>query len=81
VPFVTGATVSIGSRLREERKRLGLTQEALGQLGSVRRQAQLLYEKDLFVPDANYLAAIAAAGVDVLYVITGRKEGADVVRE
>jgi len=63
--------MSLGARLREERKRLGLTQDALGQIGGVRKQAQLLYEKGSFVPDANYLAAIAATGVDILYVITG----------
>jgi len=73
VCLTTNTRMSIGSRLREERKRLGLTQESLGQIGGVRKQAQLLYEKDSFVPDANYLAAIAATGVDVLYVLTGKR--------
>jgi len=60
-------------RLREERIRLGLTQEGLGKIGSVRVQAQRLYEQDKFSPNGNYLAAVADAGVDVLYVITGKR--------
>jgi len=60
-------------RLREERTRLGMTQDALGQIGGVRVQAQRLYEQDKFSPNGNYLAAVANAGVDVLYVITGHR--------
>lgn len=76
---------SLGSRLREERERLGLNQEAFGQIGGVNRNSQAKYEKDLRQPDAGYLAAVAAVGVDVLYVITGQrtphKEEALSVRE
>jgi len=68
--------MSCGERLREERQRLGLTQTALGEAGGVRVQAQRLYEQDKRNPDTKYLAAIAASGVDVLYVITGRREKA-----
>ncbi|UUC95622.1 MULTISPECIES: helix-turn-helix domain-containing protein [Comamonas] len=66
--------MGIGSRLREERERLGLNQEGFGQLGGVRKQAQLLYEKDERKPDSEYLAAVAAAGVDVLFVLTGQRQ-------
>jgi transcriptional regulator with XRE-family HTH domain len=66
--------MGIGSRLREERERLGLNQEGFGQLGGVRKQAQLLYEKDERKPDSDYLVAVAAAGVDVLFVLTGRRQ-------
>ena len=59
--------MGIGARLREERERLGLNQEGFGQLGGVRKQAQLLYEKDERKPDSDYLVAVAAAGVDVLF--------------
>jgi len=55
----------------EERKRLYLTQEELGARGGVRQQSQYLYEKGERKPDSGYLAAVAAAGVDVLYVVTG----------
>ena len=68
--------MGIGSRLREERDRLGMNQEGLGLLGGVRKQAQLLYEKDERKPDSDYLVAVAEAGVDVLYVLTGKRQDA-----
>lgn len=63
---------TFGERLRAERERLGLSQVAFGELGGVQKVAQINYEKDKRKPDAEYLAAIAAAGVDVLYVLTGQ---------
>ena len=68
--------MGIGARLREERDRLGMNQEGFGLLGGVRKQAQLLYEKDERKPDSDYLAAVAEAGVDVLYVLTGKRQDA-----
>jgi len=65
--------LNIGTRLREERERLGLSQEALGVIGGVRKLAQFNYEKGDRQPDAAYLAAVAAAGADVLYILTGRR--------
>lgn len=62
-----------GVRLREERERLGMSQEAFGAMAGVRKQAQLLYEKGERSPDARYLSAIAAAGTDVLYILTGQR--------
>lgn len=64
---------SIGNRLREERERLGLKQEAFGQIGGVNRNSQAKYEKDERSPDGKYLEAIASAGADVLYIITGQR--------
>lgn len=52
---------------------MGLTQEAFGDLGGVKRLAQAHYEKGTRNPDSAYLSAIAAAGVDVQYVLTGRR--------
>lgn len=66
-------SAEMGSRLREERERLRLSQAALGEIGRVRKQAQLKYEKGDRSPDADYLSAVAAAGVDVLYVLTGMR--------
>lgn len=42
-------------------------------MGGVRKQAQLNYEKGERCPDSNYLAAVATAGVDVAYVLTGMR--------
>lgn len=65
--------MSIGERLREERIRLGLSQAELGEAGGVQKQAQLKYEKGERQPDALYLEGVAGRGVDVLYVLTGRR--------
>lgn len=59
--------------MREERQRLGMNQAELGSAGGVQKQAQLKYEKGERSPDASYLEAIARAGVDVLYVLTGSR--------
>lgn len=64
---------TVGERLREERDRLDLSQTAFAELGGVQKRAQINYEKDERHPDAGYLAAIAAANVDVLYVLTGKR--------
>lgn len=64
---------SIGERLREERERLRFSQAAFGELGGVKANAQGNYEKGDRYPDAAYLAAVAEKGVDVLYVVTGRR--------
>ena len=63
----------IGDRLREERERLGLSQGAFGEIGGVKANAQGNYEKGERSPDAEYLSAVGKAGVDVLYVVTGRR--------
>lgn len=63
---------SIGSRLREERERLCLSQTLFGAIGGIKTNAQVKYEKDERSPDADYLSALAGKGVDVLYVLTGR---------
>lgn len=63
----------IHDRLREERERLGMSQDAFGEIAGVRKQAQHLYEKGERHPDTRYLAAIAAAGADVLYILTGQR--------
>jgi len=63
----------ITQRLREERIRLGLTQQTLATAGGVLVNAQNTYERGVRVPNAIYLANIAKIGVDVLYVVTGRR--------
>jgi transcriptional regulator with XRE-family HTH domain len=68
--------MGINVRLREERERLGYSQEAFGVLGGVRKQAQHMYESGARRPDANYLQALAEAGADVLYILTGQRSQA-----
>ncbi|WP_413791989.1 MULTISPECIES: helix-turn-helix domain-containing protein [unclassified Pseudomonas] len=65
--------VGVGERLREERTRLGLNQDAFAQLGGITRNTQGSYEKGERNPDSVYLTAVLKAGVDVPYVLTGRR--------
>ncbi len=62
----------VGQRLKEERQRLGLSQEQMGERGGVRKQAQLKYEKGERSPSSDYLSGIAEAGANVSYILTGK---------
>ncbi len=66
--------MSIGARLKEERLRLKLSQEAFGALGGVAKIAQFNYEKDKRRPDAEYLEKLFRHGVDIVYVLTGNRD-------
>ena len=68
--------VNMGVRLREERERLGMTQDGFAVAAGVGKRALIHYEKGERSPDAVFLAAIAASGVDVLYVLTGERSSA-----
>lgn len=63
----------IGSRLAEERLRLGLTRQQMADDVGSMLNSQARYERGERFPDANYLAAAAALGVDARYVLTGRR--------
>ncbi|MDF9433004.1 XRE family transcriptional regulator [Chromohalobacter israelensis] len=67
---------SIGTRLRHERERLGFTQTQMGDMAGVTKNTQRLYETDQRSPKADYLALLDAEGVDVSYVLTGRRDSA-----
>lgn len=65
----------IGNRLREERERLGLTQPVFAELAGAKKRTLIDWEKDVSSPTAVQLAQLAAAGADVLYILTGGREG------
>lgn len=56
-----------------ERRRLGLNQTALAEVGGVSKATQVAYEAGSTRPDAAYLAKVADVGVDVCWLLTGRK--------
>ncbi len=62
---------TVGVRVAEERKRLGLSQAAFAKEAGVHRQTQSNYEQGERKPDADYLHKLAKLGVDVSYVLTG----------
>lgn len=70
---------SIGERLLLVRENMHKTQSDFAEIAAsagvpgATRQSQAKYEKGLATPSAAYLAAIAAAGADVLYILTGQR--------
>lgn len=64
---------SFAERLRQERKRLGLTQEAFGRLGGVSKTAQSLFESGRNRPGSEFLQALYENGVDVCFIFTGKR--------
>lgn len=60
-----------GPRLTEERKRLGLTQSQLAEIGGIKRLAQSQYERETSSPTVRYLSAIAQAGVNLTQILFG----------
>lgn len=63
----------LGKRLLEERERLSMTQPELAEKCGVTMRTQRNYEKGERSPDADYLAALAQQGLDVLYLLTGQR--------
>ena len=64
---------ALGLRIREERQRLGLNQEAMAAAGGVTRNSQLAYEAGRTSPSADYLLSIGEHGVDIAYVLSGNR--------
>jgi len=64
-------------RLREERKRLKLSQEEFGHLGGVSKTAQYLYESEKNWPTLEYLEALRLKDVDVGFIATGKRTSQD----
>ena len=64
---------TLNERLKEERVRLGFTQQDFAEKGGVKRRAQAHYEAGERCSDGHYYGAIAAAGADVQYILTGIK--------
>jgi phage repressor protein C with HTH and peptisase S24 domain len=64
-------STNLGERLRLERARLGLSQEAFGEAGGVKKFAQSNYERGKRSPDTSYLEKVSKLGVDIQFVVTG----------
>lgn len=67
--------MNISSRIKEERKRLGLSQADFGALGGAGKTTVIAWERGDATPNAAFLALAATAGADVRYIITGYRDG------
>lgn len=62
--------MGISERLQEERKQLGLTQEAMAEKLGATKRSVINWEGGAALPGAEVLAGYAAVGADVLYILT-----------
>lgn len=60
-----------GERLKEERNKTNLSQEAFAALAGLGKKSQILYEKGERFPDVQYLQNIAELGCDIQYIVLG----------
>ena len=66
----------IGKRLRAERERLGLEQEDYFRLGEWSARTVSNWEAGRTTPTADFFADVEVLGLDVNYIITGRRAAA-----
>jgi transcriptional regulator with XRE-family HTH domain len=66
--------MTLGDRLREERERLGHSQPVFAAFANTTKRTLFSWEEGKTAPDGFQIAALAAAGTDVLYVITGSRD-------
>ena len=64
---------TFGSRLAEERDRLGLTQGNISEWTGINRKTQSAYENEQRYPDAGYLMILIEHGFDIAYLLTGKR--------
>lgn len=64
---------TFGTRIREERKRLGLTQQQFADGLELSRSSVALYETDRTVPDLAFALRAKENGIDAWYIMTGER--------
>lgn len=67
-----------GDFIRTERARLKMTQAEFAAIGHVSKATQVAYEANETQPQADYLALLAEAGADAMWILTGRGAPAEV---
>ena len=65
---------NFAERLKEIRLQKNLTQESFAAIAGVTKKSQLNYEKGERSPDADYLMRLAEEGLDVKYLLTGKRD-------
>ena len=65
----------LGKRLKEERERLGLTQDEFAEIAGAGRRTLIDWEKGVSSPKAEQLEVLSDHGVDVYYVLTNVRIG------
>ena len=71
--FISG----FGSRLKEERERLGFNQTKFAESAGVKRATQYLYEVEENSPNYRYFKAIAELDVDIPFLFYGKRSDSE----
>lgn len=66
---------NIAERIKEERQRLGLSQDKFGGIAGVSKQTVIAWEKGTTSPTIVQLSELAAHGLSAKYVLTGNSCG------
>lgn len=61
----------IGSRIKDERVRLGLNQAEVAEKTGISREMWGKYERGVAIPGGEVLFSFAAVGADMQYIMTG----------
>ncbi len=64
----------IGERLRTERRRLGLSQDAFAAAGGIRRTTLYQYERGDRRPSLDFLIKCTSVGLDLAYMMFGERD-------
>lgn len=73
--------MTLGSRIREERQRLGLTQTQFAALAGASRRAMANWESDGAAPLATALIQWGEAGADTAYILSGIRQTRAVIND
>ena len=71
----------IGYRLKEERERLGFTQQEISEKVNISKRTFIDWEKGKTTPTATQLVALSAVGADILYIVIGQHSQAFITPE
>jgi transcriptional regulator with XRE-family HTH domain len=63
----------MGERLKAERERLRMTIPQFADVAGAAKNTVIDWQNEKSTPPAAKLAALAAAGVDVIYILTGQR--------
>ena len=66
-----GVCVSLGARLKQARRSVGLSQTEFAERCGVSKNGQSNFERDTNTPGGAYLLAVSGMGIDVAWILTG----------
>lgn len=66
-------SAKVANRIREERERLGLSQEEFAPLARIKRATQIFYESNSRHPSTRYFGHLEQNGIDIAFILFGSR--------